>query len=245
MKAAPKRPVGHVSARVAHPQRLGVVPKFRAALSILLEAYEYARELRRSQWDFAVEINCLRVAGLTSSDLRWLACQELVEHGAELTRAGRDVRVFHPTGPLTFTKRTCFVLTETGVALARKGHSGATPAQAEPDRRIAATGPLLIPQWDKERHELHLGSLIVKHFKLPAPNQETILAAFQEEQWPPRIDDPLPPHQDQDPKRRLHDTINTLNRHQTHPVVRFLGDGTGEGVRWELRFAQLDEHDSL
>jgi hypothetical protein len=34
---------------------------------------------------------------------------------------------------------------------------------------------------------------VVKEFKLPAPNQETILTAFQEEGWPPRIDDPLPP----------------------------------------------------
>jgi hypothetical protein len=92
----------------------------------------------------------------------------------------------------------------------------------------------LVPQWDKERQELRLGRLIVKQFKVPAPNQAMILTAFQEEEWPTRIDDPIPPNPDQDPKRRLHDTINTLNRHQKHRLVHFLGDGTGEGVRWEL-----------
>jgi hypothetical protein len=39
----------------------------------------------------------------------------------------------------------------------------------------------------------------------------------------------------------LHDTINTLNRHQKHLLVHFLGDGTGEGVRWELRLSRLDQ----
>ena len=75
--------------------------------------------------------------------------------------------------------------------------------------------------------------------------KETIRAAFQEVEWPPRIDYPLPLHPDQDPKRRLHDAINTHNRHQKHRLVHFLGDGTGEGVRWELRFAQLDIDESL
>jgi hypothetical protein len=245
MGPAPKHPPCRLSAETAQPPRLEFLTKFRAALSILLEAYEYARQLQRSAWDFAVEIDCLRAAGLTNSDLRWLACQELVEHGAELTRASQDARVFHPTGPLTFTKRTCFVLTQTGAALAREGHAGAAPARDELDLRIATAVPPLVPQWDKQRQELRLGKLLVKHFKVPAPNQEMILAAFQEESWPPRIDDPLPPHPDQDPKRRLHDTINTLNRHQKHRLVHFLGDGTGEGVRWELRFAQLDIDESL
>ncbi len=67
---------------------------------------------------------------------------------------------------------------------------------------------------------------------MPAANQEAILAAFQEEGWCPRIDDPLAPKLNQDSKRRLHDTINSLNRNQKHALIRFLGDGKGEGVRW-------------
>ena len=58
--------------------------------------------------------------------------------------------------------------------------------------------------------------------------------AFEEESWPPRIDDPLPPHPDLMPKRRLHDTIKSLNRNQKNHVIRFMGDGTGEGIRWGL-----------
>ena len=79
-----------------------------------------------------------------------------------------------------------------------------------------------------------MGDIVVKQFKVPALNQERILAAFEEEGWPVHIDDPLPPHPEQDPKRRLHDTINSLNRNQKNPLIRFLGNGNGQGIRWEL-----------
>ena len=92
-----------------------------------------------------------------------------------------------------------------------------------------------MPRWDCDRQELRLEEKLVKHFKTPAPNQELILATFEEIGWPIHIDDPLPPGRFHDPKRRLHDTINALNRHQIEPLVRFIGDGHGEGVRWEPR----------
>ena len=34
-------------------------------------------------------------------------------------------------------------------------------------------------------------------------------------------------------KRRLHDTIRSLNRNQKEGRLRFKGDGTGEGIVWE------------
>jgi hypothetical protein len=92
----------------------------------------------------------------------------------------------------------------------------------------------LVPTWDPHRQQLRLGDKIVKEFKLPAPNQELILMAFEEEGWPVRIDDPLPPHSDQDPKQRLHSTLNALNRHQKNRLLRFCGDGRGQGIRWEV-----------
>jgi hypothetical protein len=61
-----------------------------------------------------------------------------------------------------------------------------------------------------------------------------VLNAFEEEGWPARIDDPLPPHSDQDPKRRLNDTIKCLNRKQVRELLRFHGDGSGEGILWEV-----------
>jgi hypothetical protein len=57
--------------------------------------------------------------------------------------------------------------------------------------------------------------------------------AFEEEGWPYRIDDPLPPKGETHPTTRLHDTIKWLNRNREHPLLRFLGDGTGEGLCWE------------
>ncbi|MFZ1936778.1 MAG: hypothetical protein WCB27_08125 [Thermoguttaceae bacterium] len=60
------------------------------------------------------------------------------------------------------------------------------------------------------------------------------LAVFEEERWPPRIDDPLPWKSDIDPQRRLHDTINSLNRHQRQQLVHFSADGLAQGIRWEL-----------
>ena len=92
-----------------------------------------------------------------------------------------------------------------------------------------------IPRWDGSRHELRWGRSLVKVFKSPSSNQETMLMAFEEEGWPPRIDDPLSPHPHVDPKQRLHDAIKGLNRNQKNRLIRFMGDGTGEGIRWEPR----------
>jgi hypothetical protein len=91
-----------------------------------------------------------------------------------------------------------------------------------------------VPVWDAVRRHLWLGPVLVKQFRQPAKNQETILAAFQEECWPPRIDDPLPGGDNQDAQDRLHDTIKRLNR-QTVRLIRFLSDGTGQGILWEPR----------
>jgi hypothetical protein len=85
-----------------------------------------------------------------------------------------------------------------------------------------------------DRQELFLGRVLVKRFKVPAPNQVLILAVLEEDCWPPRIDDPLPPQPELDAKRRLHDTINALNRRQAAPLIRFTGDGRGQGICWEL-----------
>jgi hypothetical protein len=93
----------------------------------------------------------------------------------------------------------------------------------------------MLPVWDSLRHELRFGDSIVKQFKRPSPNQKAILMAFQEESWPVYIADPLSPQLDIDPKRRLNDTVKALNRNQKNPLLRFMGDGTGEGVVWEKK----------
>jgi hypothetical protein len=89
-----------------------------------------------------------------------------------------------------------------------------------------------VPHWQSARRELRWVRELVKRYRLPAPNQEMILGALEEEGWPPRIDDPLPRHPGQDSAQRLHDTIKALNRHQVNRLLVFERDGTGEGVQW-------------
>jgi hypothetical protein len=90
------------------------------------------------------------------------------------------------------------------------------------------------PKWDAAQKRLTVGSQVVKLYRWPAINQETILAVFEEDGWPNRIDDPLSVVANLDPKRRLHDTIKCLNRGQEILTIRFRGDGTGAGVKWEF-----------
>lgn len=236
----------------AGPEKLlaAAPPRPKAALRELLTAFEYARQVDRDAWDFAVTIEELRASGLTESDFRWLACEGIVQHAREITRLEDETRQFRATNPLVFTKRTCFVLTEEGRKVARSLFpADAVPQLADKHIRVHAgqdlspphervpgeTGERSVrPCWEADRHELRLNGLIIKQFKWPAANQEIILCAFQEEGWPFCIDDPLPPHPDQDSKRRLSDTIKCLNRKQKNPLIHFRGDGTGEGVIWEV-----------
>jgi hypothetical protein len=208
------------------------------ALALLLEAHEYTMELQRSPWDFAVEIGALQAAGPTTSALRWLVCKSYVEHARETTMYGDLTRTFQRSAGLQFSRKTCFVLTEAGAAFARSALAKFQPHDDRVEfaliKRDGHADHGLKPTWDCERQELRLGAVVVKQFKVPAINQELILMAFEEEGWPVRIDDPLSPHPEQDPKRRLHDTITSLNRNQRRPLIRFLGDGSGQGVRWEL-----------
>jgi hypothetical protein len=196
-----------------------------AALGLLLEAYDYARQLEKDVWDFAVEIGPLREAGLTNNHLRWLLCLGYAEHGIEQTRLGTVRRQFSRVDNLSLTDGACFVLTEAGAAYAR---SAAVTSVAQPEAERGDEKPV----WDAARRELRFRGVLVKRFRQPSPSQEAILAAFDEESWPPRIDDPLPPETGQDAKRRLQRTIGNLNRAQENPVLHFQGGGDGQSVQW-------------
>ena len=71
-------------------------------------------------------------------------------------------------------------------------------------------------------------------YSYSSPNQEAVLAAFEEEQWPRRIDDPLRPVVNMDAKMRLRNTIRTLNVKQENLLIHFRAAGTGEHVIWEM-----------
>jgi hypothetical protein len=216
-----------------------VRPHLHEALALLLQAHEYALELGQDAWDFAVELQVLREARVTNSDLRWLVGMGYVEHALEITGPTDHARQFRRTALLMLGDSTCLVLSPEGLAVARDVCGGdavieLARSRTVRSRGVSAEGGLLCPKWDCQRRQLKVGGEIVKEFKLPSPNQETVLMAFEEEGWPPRIDDPLSPLPQLDPRRRLHDTIKALNRKQKQDLIRFMGDGSGEGIRWEL-----------
>ena len=229
----PKKRDASNASRRAMPQ--AVPEPVEWALGALLDSLELARDAGHSCWDFAVEVGTLQAAGLRNSELRWLACKSLVEHARETTELTADNRSFETTGLLNLTSKTCFVLTASGEELARTLRPGASsePTQVAPQRESGQSASDEKPFWDVDRYELRWQGKLVKKYTVPSPNQRKVLLAFEEEGWPCRVDDPLPPHPELDPKRRLHDTIKSLNRHQEQRLLKFLGDGTGEGVRWE------------
>jgi hypothetical protein len=232
------------------------------AIRHLLKASNYAEETGRDAWEFAVTIGELRRDGVAENELRWLVCRGYIEHADEVTTTGTD-RAFNHNVSLRFSKRSAFIITSAGAAFSReflkcdtqaKTRDGVEATSFEPTLQRGKPQPIergddgfnghASPKWDRDRRELRIGSKLVKVFKLPSPMQEAILMAFEEEQWPPRIDDPLPGHPDLLPKRRLHDTIKSLNRNQKNSLIRFMGDGTGEGIRWELVLS-TDESEQL
>lgn len=93
------------------------------------------------------------------------------------------------------------------------------------------------PQWDADARCLWLGDRLLKAFRQPAPYQTALLAAFEEGGWAAgHVDDPIPPESGEestDARKRLRETVHNLNRGLPAGTIRFRGDGTGEGVRWE------------
>src|SRR4051812_41694955 len=77
------------------------------ALSLLLEAHNYAEELRKDVWEFAVELPPLLEAGTTRNALRWLISKGYVEHAVEKTRPHAQARAFCRMANLSFASKTC------------------------------------------------------------------------------------------------------------------------------------------
>src|SRR5262249_8992939 len=120
-------------------------------LELLRQAGEYAADARRSAWDFAVEADDLRAAGLTAGDLRWLVSREHVEHGVETSPPGAGRRRFRQGCGLSFTLRSCFVLTEAGARLFRRAAAGRGRTGATARLSHDSKAPPGTPCWDGER----------------------------------------------------------------------------------------------
>ena len=108
---------------------------------------------------------------------------------------------------------------------------------AEADRTSRGSSALaLVPSFVKGqdgcRRLTFLGQL-VREFRTHAQFQEIVLGTFQDKRWAGWIADPLPRTSGVNPKTRLQQTIARLNAKQVTPLLRFHGDGSGQGVRWE------------
>jgi hypothetical protein len=203
-------------------------------LSLLQEASSAARAVGCDAWQFAVEIDEFKRAGVAHALLRWLLALGFVEQRVETTRRGATCRSFRPAGGLGFDRRSCFVLTAQGDGLAAAPDG--TEAIVTVQRESAAARGLWTakPVWDGQARKLCCRGHIVKHYRVPAPAQELILVSLHEQDWPDYIDDPLPPIPGIDPRTRLHDTLKRLNRNQVNRVLRFGGDGTGKRLTWQI-----------
>jgi len=209
---------------------------------LLLRAARYAQSTHQPAKDFAVTLGELQASGLAECDLRWLAHKGFVAHAPlGLAVAGNGALQ-------SFNERSSFLLTPRGqqfveclLADAVAGAGGLAAAASGQHVHPVARA---VPRWDLQRRVLSLGRVIVKQFCVPAENQEIILSSFQEEAWPERLDDPLPPA-GIDAKRRLHSAIQCLNRNQRARLLRFHGDGYGRGIRWEPRLAGQSKNPRL
>ena len=200
------------------------------ALRLLTDAYKFANNCGKSPWDFAIEIGELLDQNVCRSLLRWLVCQNLVEHRLEAHKCCDSRRQFCEAPNLVFNDLSCFVVSPNGVAVFAELDSMNLQDLSSGNE----AQPVAVPVWCPETRVLKINGKVVKHFKWPAPNQEKLIAAFAAGSWPKILPDPLPPNH-VCPKRRLHDTIKCLNRNQINKLIKFRGDGTGQGVFWEAR----------
>jgi hypothetical protein len=249
--ARPAKTLPHTTARdradVSAPENSAIKVRTEIinAIHLLLAAFNYARDAQSDAWQFAVEIDELRPRGLSLSDLRWLLAKGFAEHRREVTIPGDTVRSFRPLAATDFPQSTAVILSAAGAqflallvpAETRRPNPLVRPVIQEHRVRhaagnVAAGSDAQKPVWNGTRRELYFGALVVKRFRVPAANQETILQSFQEEDWPHCIDDPLPPTKESDSKGRLSATIKSLNRNQINALIKFHGNGNGQQIYW-------------
>lgn len=193
------------------PRRRSAEPVLLTALRLLLGAFDRAAQQRRSVWEFAVTRQRLVKVGLTTDRLRWLLDEERV-----------------------LQRLDDFVLTASGVAWAR---AVVEDPEGGALRQGGGTAPGEVsdrPRWASQRRELTFRRRLVKRYRRRAPNQELILAALEEEGWPPAVDDPLPKEPGILQRERLHEAVRGLNRGQQEARIRFELDGSGSRVIWEV-----------
>lgn len=207
------------------------------ALAVALHAYECAHDAGADPWQFALSVRELETAGLKLTDIRWLLLRNYASLAKEITAPSDVTRQFRPLPFTALARGAHLMLTDAGAAefSRRLTLRQSAPAEESPNepRAVPESHPRR-PHWDAGRRELLVGTTVVKRFRVPAPNQELILQAFEEDGWPFHIDDPLPPVTDIDSQQRLRATIKSLNRSQSVALIRFHANGGGQVIYWDM-----------
>jgi hypothetical protein len=187
----------------------------------LWSRWKYSGSMRLDPWKYALPVEFLTSAGLTSGDIELLIAGELLRtRDAHPMRSGRRLRNGSPN--------------EAVVILTDKGASALEQSCLNEIR----------PHWDPERRVLSVDGDAIKVFRQPSENQESVLSAFQEDGWTDQIDDPLPRATglgDRGAKIRLRKTVEHLNRAQRLPSLLFCATGNGERISWSFRLTGYSE----
>jgi hypothetical protein len=206
-------------------------PTVRSALMQLQEAYELARSENLPIEEFAIRLSSLIQGGGSAAAAQWLVNSRYARLTAEdgtVDSSGSFVRNRPRNGPLSNHSR--LTLTERGLELAR-GCNGTTDVELSVTSTSLST---MKPHWHRKKRELWVGNQLIKRFTKTAKNQHLIMEVFEEEGWPPSIDDPFPGGTHQEKRKRLNNAVDRLNHGHLLPLLRFHTNGTGDGIRWEF-----------
>ena len=210
-------------------------PAVVTTLRMLRESRELAVSGDHDPWSLAVEQPYLLAGGSSITVLRWLLLEKLIEHKIEITRPGTNQRQFQLPRSLRFGSHSCFVVSDKGLAVVLQ--SGCAPQtvlteNGVREKRTGKNAGKTKPHWNRHTRQLTVHSVLVKHFRVPAANQEQLLLAFQRQNWRRCILDPLP--SSFDPRKRLLDVVRRLNERQRVPLLRFHTSDSSGAVWWEL-----------
>jgi hypothetical protein len=207
----------------ARDLKLDQDPCAQAVLALLLGHQNCAALRGRTPQDGAVGWPLIQeAAGVDAACLRSLLSAGLIEavNGAGAAR--------NP-GP-----QSRFTLTAAGCRLAWRVAAGPVGPRLAAQTCRSAPAPGEKPRWDRAARELWFAGEVVRRFRHSARNQERVLEAFEEQGWPPRIDDPLP-REGVDPMERLRDTVRYLTAGLGAAPLQFRTDAEGRAVLWLAR----------
>ncbi|MEZ6098696.1 MAG: hypothetical protein R3E01_06965 [Pirellulaceae bacterium] len=212
-----------------------IVERLRGALEALYANSFYAADLKQDPWEFALHFAELRELGITRTDIQWLLHNEILHRRPTIDESKSVLR-----SATTTLSDLLFILSDKGcsyvspISTSAPESQGDAPHLEPTDTQAAGDSPSECrPRWNRHDRELYYGDQLVKKFSVPAKNQELVLTAFEEEEWPQHIDSPLPPAKSGEAASvRLRDTIKRLNQGHQAKYVTFHGNGSGSQIVW-------------